>query len=61
MKPEKHKSSFLIYASNEELEKKVFELSRKYHVDLKNLVQAHADSKNDKVASVLIDLYGLTD
>lgn len=61
IRPEKHKSSFLVFASNTELEKRVFELSRKYYVDLKNLVSEYEKNDNDRISSVLIDLYSLTE
>ncbi len=57
---EKHKAAFLSFSSNTELDQKVFELSRKFYVDLKNLVDSEPSPKQH-VSLVLVDLFKLID
>ncbi|MAV91189.1 MAG: hypothetical protein CL676_07185 [Bdellovibrionaceae bacterium] len=52
-------TAFLVYPSNKNLDRKVFELSRKYYIDLKNLVDSNGDEPFDRVQLTLIELFRL--
>jgi hypothetical protein len=50
-------SAHLMYATNAALEEKVFELCRKFYIDLKNLVGADEGAAKDSIRFVGIDLF----
>ncbi len=56
-KTAKLRSAYLVFPTNQELEKKVFDLSNRYYMDLKNLVSQSANEKKESIRVVTIDLY----
>lgn len=55
----KHASAFLIYSTNSDLEKELFELSNTYYTNLKNAVRKHesSDALSETVRVMALDFF----
>ncbi len=57
--PNFFKQAFLIYQSNQDLDQKVFELTKNFYRDLKNLADSVELSSTDRLTYLAIDIFNL--